>query len=153
VTRFLASAGNRGFESLLDQGGRMIAELLAQLARGLGLAQRRMRQGTGQHLVRGTLLACAILNVLRRTRVGIGLQRAHQRSRQHLARGVLLAYAILSALLRTRVSVELQRTGQRIGTFTRDAWAEAEGFQTEAAAGVALVVLTIIIVLHGYFSV
>ena len=153
MTRLLAGTGNRGFESLPDPVGRMISDLLAQLARVLGLAQRRMRQGTGQHVVRGTLLACAILNVLRRTRVGIGFQRAHQRSRHHLARGVLFAYAMMSALLRTRASVEIRRAGQRIGTFARDAWAKAEGFQTEAAAGIALVVLTIIIVLHGYFSV
>jgi hypothetical protein len=58
-----------------------------------------------------------------------------------------------SALRRTRASIEIQRAGQRIGTFVRDAWAEAEGFQTEAAGGIALVVLTIIIVLHGYLSV
>jgi hypothetical protein len=149
----LAGAGNRRLESLPDQVERMIADLLAQLARVLGLVQRPMRQGTGQHLVRGTLLACAILNVLWRTRVGIGFQRAHQSTLQHLARGVRLADALLSALLRTRVSIELQRAGRRIGTSARNAWAEAEGFQTEAAAGIALVVLTIIIVVHGYLSV
>jgi hypothetical protein len=149
----LAGARDRGFESLPDQVERMIADVLAQLARMLGLDRRPMRQGTGQHLVRGTLLACAILNVLWRTRVGIEFQRAHQRTRRHLARGVLLADALLSALLRTRLSIELQRAGRRFGTSARHAWAEAEGFQTEAAAGIALVVLTIIIVLHGYLSV
>jgi hypothetical protein len=153
VTRMLADAGPRGFESLPEQVGRTIADLLAQLERVLGLGQHRMPQGTGQHLVRGALLACAILSVFRRTRVGIELQRARQRSRQHLARIALRAFAVMSVLRRTRLSIETQRAGQRIGIFARDAWARAEGFQTEAAAGIALVLLTIVIVVHGCLSV
>jgi hypothetical protein len=152
VTRMPAGAGPRGFEFVPEPVGRTIVDLLAQLVQVLGLARRRMRQGTAQRLVRGTLLACAILNVLRRTRVGMELQRARQRSRGYLARGILGACAMMSVLRRTRVSIEAQRAGQRIGTFARDAWAKAEGFQTEAAAGIALVFLTIIIVLHGYLS-
>ena len=92
-----------------------------------------------------------LLRHARRVRDG-GRDRLRQRSGEHLVRGTILACAMIGLIRRTGVSGQIRRGGRRFALLARRAWAEAEGFEFETAAGVTLVVLSIVILLHGYLS-
>jgi len=64
----------------------------------------------------------------------------------------VLACAGLAVVRRTGGFAHLRRGSVRAAGAARTAWAKAEGFEMEASAGIALVVLAIVIVVHGLLT-
>jgi hypothetical protein len=83
-------------------------------------------------------------------RVGAGgLDQLRQWAGQRLLHGTILACAALNLTRRTEAGARIEREWRRLALLVRRAWAEAEGFEAEAVAGIALVVLTLVILVHG----
>jgi hypothetical protein len=83
-------------------------------------------------------------------RVGAGgLDQLRQWAGQRLLLGTILACAALNLTRRTEAGARIEREWRRLALLVRRAWAEAEGFEAEAVAGIALVVLTLVILVHG----
>lgn len=67
-----------------------------------------------------------------------------------LVQATILACAAMAVVRRTDAYGEFQRRRQSFALARRRAWARAEGFEMEAGAGIALVVLAAVILVHGY---
>ena len=71
---------------------------------------------------------------------------------RRLVQATILTCAILAVARRTNAHARAVQKWRSVSRSARRAWAEAEGFEMEAAAGIALVVLAFVIVLHGLLT-
>ena len=92
----------------------------------------------------------AILSPVARLRDGSGPLRPWVERR--LVQATILTCAILAVARRTNAHARAVQKWRSVSRSARRAWAEAEGFEMEAAAGIALVVLAFVIVLHGLLT-
>jgi hypothetical protein len=69
-----------------------------------------------------------------------------------LLQATILTCATIAVVRRTHAFAQAQRGWQRGLVALSRAWAKAEGFEVEASAGIALVVLAFVIVVHGLLT-
>ena len=81
-----------------------------------------------------------------------GIDRLRRQVGPPLVQGRARAGAALAVARRTRVGAQVEQGWRRTSVLVRRAWAEAEGFEVEAVAGILLVLLTIVIVVHGLLT-
>jgi hypothetical protein len=136
----------------LDSSERPAGRTLAAIRQGAAadLADR-VRSGIASARPAARRAGADLLRYAARLRDG-GLDRLRQQTGEHLVRATIVACAAIGVVRRTGVAVLIRRGGRRLAILARAAWAEAEGFEVEAAAGIALVALSIVIVLHGWLS-
>jgi hypothetical protein len=81
-----------------------------------------------------------------------GVEQLRHWSERRLVQVTILACAAMAVVRRTDAYAQARQNWRSAALAARRAWGRAEGFEVEASAGIALVVLAIVIVLHGFLT-
>lgn len=69
---------------------------------------------------------------------------------RRLVQTTILTCAAMAVIRRTDAYAQFQQRRRSLALAARREWAKAEGFEMEAGAGIALVLLAIVILAHAY---